>query len=142
MPAWYWISTTSRYLLPPTLNTTRLLPQMLALAYWSLMSWGMCHVALTTSTNQLCNGPRASAHPGRSQNLYRLLFAKPLIDLGISRFGSIAQAGATAGQGDPFGGHRFGHRESSHPAVITALQSRAGSSMSLPPSASKSVARS
>jgi hypothetical protein len=38
MPAWYWISTTSRYLLPPTLNTTRLLPQMLALAYWSLMS--------------------------------------------------------------------------------------------------------
>ena len=37
MLAWYWISTTSRYLLPPTLNTTRLLPQMLALAYWSLM---------------------------------------------------------------------------------------------------------
>jgi hypothetical protein len=31
-PAWYCTSTTSRYLLPPTLNTTRLLPQMLALA--------------------------------------------------------------------------------------------------------------
>jgi hypothetical protein len=35
------ISTTSRYLLPPTLNTTRLLPQMLALAYWSLTSCGV-----------------------------------------------------------------------------------------------------
>ena len=33
MPAWYCTSTTSRYLLPPTLNTTRLLPQMLAVAY-------------------------------------------------------------------------------------------------------------
>ena len=32
IPAWYCTSTTSRYLLPPTLNTTRLLPQMLALA--------------------------------------------------------------------------------------------------------------
>jgi len=66
MPAWYWISTTSRYLLPPTLNTTRLLPQMLAPAYWSLMSCGVRHAALTASTYQLCSGPRASARPGRS----------------------------------------------------------------------------
>jgi hypothetical protein len=38
MPDWYCTSTTKRYLFPPTLNTTRLFPQMLALAYWSLMS--------------------------------------------------------------------------------------------------------
>jgi len=35
----FCISTTSRYLSPPMLNTTRLLLQMLALAYWPLTSY-------------------------------------------------------------------------------------------------------
>jgi hypothetical protein len=51
MPAWYCTSTTSRYLWPPMLNTTRLLPQMLALAYWSLMSRGLRQVALIASAH-------------------------------------------------------------------------------------------
>jgi hypothetical protein len=96
-------------LLPPTLNTTRLLPQMLALAYWCLMSCGVRQVALTASTYQLCSGPLASAHPGRSQNLCRLLFAMTLIGDSISHFGSHAQAGTASMQGEPFGADQFGH---------------------------------
>jgi len=69
IPARYCISTTRRYLLPPTLNTTRLLPQMLAFAYWSLMSCGDRHAALTASSYQLCSGPRAALQPGRSQKI-------------------------------------------------------------------------
>jgi hypothetical protein len=61
MPAWYCTSSTSRYLLPPMLNTTRLLPQMLALAFWPLISGGARQVALIASAYQLCSGPRASA---------------------------------------------------------------------------------
>jgi hypothetical protein len=72
-PAWHWISTTSRYSLSQTLNTTRLSPQILALAHWSLTSCGWHQVALMASTHQLCSGPRASPQPGRSQNLRRLL---------------------------------------------------------------------
>jgi len=53
MPAWYCTSTTSRYLFPPALKTTRLLPQMLALAYWSLLSCGLRQVALIASAYQL-----------------------------------------------------------------------------------------
>jgi hypothetical protein len=74
MPVWYCTSTASRYLFPPTLNTTRLLPQTLALAYWSLMSCGLRQLALIASAYQL-SGPRASAQPGRSQNFYRLRLA-------------------------------------------------------------------
>ena len=87
MPAWYCTSTTSRYLLPPMLNTTRLLPQMLALAYWSLMSCGLRQVALIASAYQLCSGHRASAQPGRSQNFCRLLLAMILTAGSISQFG-------------------------------------------------------
>lgn len=75
MPARYCISTTSRYLLPPMLNTTRLFPQMLALAYWTLISCGEVQVALAASSYQLCNGPRASPQPGRFQNFFKLLLA-------------------------------------------------------------------
>lgn len=53
MPAWYCTSTTNRYLLPPSLNTTWLLPQMLAPAYRSLMSCGLRQVALSASAYQL-----------------------------------------------------------------------------------------
>ena len=60
IPAWYCISTNSLYLLPPTLNTTRLLPQMLA-----------CE---TDQTDQ-------------SQNFFKLLFAITRIGSSISRFG-------------------------------------------------------
>jgi len=87
MPARYCISTTRRYLLPPTLNTTRWLPQMLAFAYWSLTSCGDRHVALTASSYQLCSGPRASPQRGRSQNFFKLLLAITLIDASISHFG-------------------------------------------------------
>jgi len=87
IPAWYCTSTTGRYLLPPTLNTARLLPQMLALANWSFMSCGVRHSALSASSYQLCSGPRESAQPGRSQNFFRLLLAMTLITASISRFG-------------------------------------------------------
>jgi hypothetical protein len=75
MPARHCVCTTSRYWLPPMLNTTRLLPQMLALAYWSLTSCGETQFALTASSYLLCSGPRAAAQPGRSQNFFRLLLA-------------------------------------------------------------------
>ena len=88
IPARYCNSTTSRYLLPAMLNTTRLLPQMLALAYWSLTSCGDAQGALTASSYQLCSGPRASEQPGRSPNFFRLLLAMTHIVLSISHFGS------------------------------------------------------
>ena len=50
MPAWYCISTTSRYLLSVMLKTTRLLPQMLALRYESLMFCGVCQLAFCASS--------------------------------------------------------------------------------------------
>lgn len=56
MPARYCTSTTSRSLLPPMLNTTRLLPQMLALAYWSLMSCGLQNGGLDLGID--LDGPR------------------------------------------------------------------------------------
>jgi hypothetical protein len=87
MPARCCTSTTSRYLLPPTLNTWRLLPQMLAPANRFLMSFCVRHFAVSASSCQLRNGPRASAQPGRFQNFFRLLLAKTLIKTGISRFG-------------------------------------------------------
>ena len=60
---------------------------MLALAYWSLMSCGLRQVALIASAYQLCSGPRASAQPGRSQNLCRLLLAMTLTADSVSQFG-------------------------------------------------------
>jgi hypothetical protein len=44
------------------------------------MSCGLRHFALRASSYQLWSGPRASAQPGRSQNLFKLLLAITIID--------------------------------------------------------------
>src|SRR5450830_1036163 len=79
IPARYCISTTRRYLLPAILNTTRLLPHMLALLYCSFMFCGVFQLALIASSNQLCKAPFESAHSGGLQNLTSVLFATTCI---------------------------------------------------------------
>ncbi len=81
-------------------NTTRLLPQMLAFAYWSLTSCCDAQVALMAPSYQLCSGPRASPQPGRSQNFFRLLLATTLIRTGFSHFGSSVNRSYTAPRTD------------------------------------------
>lgn len=57
------------------LNTTRLLPQMLACRYCALTSCGEVQLAAAASSYQLSSRPCASAHPGDSQNFRKELLA-------------------------------------------------------------------
>ena len=45
-----------RHVLPPTVSTTRFLPQMLALAYWSSMAYSVRQVAATALTGSPLSG--------------------------------------------------------------------------------------
>ena len=75
MPTWYWISATNLYLFPPILKTTLLLPQILALPNWFLISCGDCHSAFIVMSYQASNGACASSQPGFSQNVLIVRFA-------------------------------------------------------------------
>src|SRR3954471_9108501 len=82
--------TTTRYLLPPTLNTTLSLSTTLAVTYCLLMSIILFHSDLLTSANQARSGPSASGcFRQNSRRVPRLRIRIPFHNsLACSHFGT------------------------------------------------------